>query len=77
MIDLYVLETCPYCRKVMDFLEENNILYNKFDITDPENHAKLLDLGGLDQVPFLYDGENNIKMYESDDIIVYAKTLDK
>lgn len=71
MIDLYVLETCPYCRKVMDFLEENNILYNKFDITDPENHAKLLDLGGSDQVPFLYDSKNNIKMYESDDIIAY------
>lgn len=71
MIDLYVLETCPYCRKVMDFLEENNISYNKFDITYPENHEKLLDLGGSDQVPFLYDSKNNIKMYESDDIIAY------
>ena len=27
MLKLFVLETCPYCHKVMDFLEENKIKY--------------------------------------------------
>ena len=32
----------------------------------------LLKLGGKAQVPFLDDFENNISMYESDDIIEYV-----
>lgn len=71
MVDLYMMETCPYCRKVMNFLDENNIDYNKIDITNSENHRRLLELGGKDQVPFMVD--NDIKMYESSDIIDYFK----
>lgn len=29
MLDLYILETCPFCRKVMDTFDETNIEYNK------------------------------------------------
>lgn len=77
MFDLYILETCPYSIKVMNYCEENNIKYNKFNIAEPENLKRLLELGGMQQVPFLYDETNNIKMYESDDIIAYIKNLDK
>lgn len=73
MFDLYISETCPYCRKVIDFLEENNIKYNKKNVIEPENLNMLLKLGGKAQVPFLDDFENNISMYESDDIIEYLK----
>lgn len=72
MFDLYISETCPYCRKVIDFLEENNIKYNKKNVIEPENLNMLLKLGGKAQVPFLDDFEKNISMYESDDIIEYA-----
>ncbi len=72
MFDLYISETCPYCRKVIDFFEENNIKYNKKNVIEPENLNMLLKLGGKAQVPFLDDFENNISMYESDDIIEYA-----
>lgn len=72
MFDLYISETCPYCRKVIDFLEENNIKYNKKNVIEPENLNMLLKLGGKAQVPFLDDFEKNISMYESDDIIQYA-----
>lgn len=72
MFDLYISETCPYCRKVIDFFEENNIKYNKKNVIEPENLNMLLKLGGKAQVPFLDDFENNISMYESDDIIQYA-----
>ena len=72
MFDLYISETCPYCRKVIDFFEDNNIKYNKKNVIEPENLNMLLKLGGKAQVPFLDDFEKNISMYESDDIIQYA-----
>ena len=68
MYELYVLETCPYCHKVMEYLDKNNI---KKIITDENVHKELLKIGGHDQVPFLYDKEKGIKLYESDDIIEF------
>ena len=71
MLELYISETCPYCRKVMNFLEENNIKYSKMDVAVPQNLNTLINIGGMHQVPFMID--DNIKMYESDDIINYIK----
>ncbi len=73
MIDLFISEHCPYCKKVMDFANENDIKYNKVGIENPDNVLKLLTLGGMDQVPFLYNSEDNTRMYESDDIIEYLR----
>lgn len=75
MLDLYILETCPYCLKVMNFLDENGIIYNKVDIKNEQNKENLIKLGGKRQVPFLVDNDRNIQMYESDDIIEYLKTI--
>ena len=74
MIDLFVMETCPYCKKVMKYLDENNIHYNKIDTSNNDNALRLLSLGGKDQVPFLYNPETNEKLYESNDIIEYLKS---
>lgn len=74
MFDLYILETCPYCRKVMSYFDENGITYNKKNIADRENRENLLKLGGYEQVPFLFDSESRKGMYESDDIIKYAES---
>ena len=52
--------------------DENSVEYVVKDISDRENYDALMALGGMEQVPFLYDDENNVKMYESDDIIKYA-----
>lgn len=73
MIDLYVLDTCQYCQKVMEFCTLNKIPYNKHEISNEINLEKLLKLGGKHQVPFLYDKERDVKMYESDDIISYLE----
>lgn len=73
MADLYILESCPYCRKVMNFLNENNIEYNKLDVSEPENYDNLQKIGGKSQVPFLDDREKGVRLYESDDIIDYFK----
>lgn len=75
MLDLFVLESCPYCKKVMDFLEKEDIKYRKIDISDKDSENSLIQIGGKRQVPFLVDNERNIQMYESDDIIEYLKTI--
>jgi len=75
MLDLFILETCPYCLKVMKFLDENNIKYRKIDIADKDSENSLIQIGGKRQVPFLVDKERNIQMYESSDIIEYLKTI--
>ena len=73
MIDLYILETCPYCQKVMKYLDENNIKYNKKNIANENNLNELINLGGKEQVPFLSDRDNKKLIYESNDIIEYIK----
>ena len=73
MIELYVLDSCPYSQKVMKYLEENNIEYIKPDVSEPENYEALQEIGGKSQVPFLFDKDKDLKLYESDDIIEYLK----
>jgi glutaredoxin len=77
MIELYMMNTCGYCCKVINFLEDNQIPYEKIDITISANREKLINIGGKAQVPFIVDKENNIQMYESNDIIEYLKELKK
>ena len=71
MLELYISQTCPYCRKVMNFLEENKIEYKKMDVAVTKNLDVLINVGGKHQVPFLID--EHVNMYESDDIINYIK----
>ena len=75
MLDLFILENCPYCKKVMSFMDTNDMKYNKIDIANKENEESLVRIGGKRQVPFLIDKDRNIQMYESNDIIEYVKTL--
>ena len=75
MLDLFVLENCPYCKKVMSFLDSEDIKYHKIDITNKASEESLIQIGGKRQVPFLVDTERNIQMYESNDIIEYLKTV--
>lgn len=75
MLNLYILESCPYCRKVMSFLDDKGIKYTKIDIKNKTNEEALIKIGGKRQVPFLIDTDRNIQMYESSDIIEYLKTI--
>lgn len=67
---LFVGTICPYCRKVENFMEENNIEIEIVNIEeDREAMNELIEKAGKRQVPCLYhDGEY---MYESDDIIKF------
>lgn len=71
MINLYYLSTCPYCKKVIDFLDSSNIEYKLLDINEQENFNKLMKIGKKRQVPFIVDTNTGNVMYESADIIDY------
>lgn len=71
MINLFYLSTCPYCKKVIDFLDDNNLEYKLLDINEHENFNKLLKIGKKRQVPFMIDTNTGNVMYESADIIEY------
>ena len=75
MIELFILETCPYCQKVLNFLESTSLKVRTIDISNKESEESLIKIGGKRQVPFLVDKDRNIQMYESNDIIEYLKTF--
>lgn len=68
--ELYIMSTCPYCRKVLLFMKQQGIELSLRDITaEPEARDTLERIGGKVQVPCLFiDGA---PLYESDDIIAY------
>lgn len=74
MLELFILETCPYCRKTLDFMNKYGISFETKDVTDKKNFDLLMQIGGKDQVPFLYDSDFNRSMYDSDNIIDYVKS---
>lgn len=69
---LYVGTVCRFCKKVENFMEENNIDIPLVNINeDKKAMLELMKKGGKRQVPCLYhDGEY---LYESDNIIAFLK----
>ncbi len=72
MITLYIRTMCPFCRKVLNYLEKEELSVKIKDLSkNPEYIDELENLGGKTQVPCLvHEGE---ALYESDDIIEWLK----
>ena len=72
-LELYKFDSCPYCRKVMRFIDKTgrtDIVYRDIH-KDAGARETLIMVGGKEQVPCLFiDGK---PMYESDDIIDWLK----
>lgn len=70
---LYVGTTCPFCKKVESFMEDNGIDSVEIKNIDKDKEAReyLIEKGGKKQVPCLFIGEE--PLYESLDIIKYLK----
>ena len=68
--ELYIMPGCPFCRKVLSYMERQGIEIPLRDITaNPSDRSTLQNVGGKVQVPCLFiDGK---PLYESDDIIAY------
>lgn len=58
---LYYKKTCPFCQKVLRFMDEKGITLDMRDTTQPGIQNDLVCVGGK-------------AMYESDDIIAYLAT---
>jgi glutaredoxin len=73
-LELYHFDSCPYCKKVRNYIEQNNLKskIQYFDtLKDESAHARLMKMNGDEQVPCLViDGK---PMLESDDIIDWLK----
>jgi glutathione S-transferase len=83
MLELYQFEGCPYCVKVREKLSELGISYvihnprlgksDDHEVTNQQTYDELVEMGGLDQVPYLVDTERETSLYESDDIVEYLE----
>ena len=68
---LYLKKTCPYCHKVLRFMEGAGITLDLRDTSHPGVQNDLICVGGKKQVPCLViDGR---ALYESDDFIAYLR----
>jgi glutaredoxin 3 len=68
MLKLYQFETCPFCARVRNFLDKNNLEYETVEVSlDTGKQREILVMTGDTQVPVLRDGY--ITMNESLDII--------
>ena len=67
-LTLYYRPFCPFCRKVLDFMEQNKIEVPLKNVSEgTEVRDELFSIGGKSQVPcLLIDGK---ALYESDAII--------
>ena len=69
---LFVGTVCPYCKKVENFMKEENIELEIVDINENRDAMlELIDKGGKRQVPCLY--HDGVYLYESEDIIKFLK----
>ncbi len=72
-LELFKKDTCPYCRRVMDYIASagrTDIEYQDI-IESAEAVERLVTVGGKKQVPCLFiDGK---PMYESLDIIKWLE----
>ncbi len=76
MLKLYQYDGCPYCSKVVRFIETLNLKQGlDYELVEASRGTKgreeVVRLGGMSQVPFLVDG--NHWMYESSGIIDYIR----
>lgn len=77
MIQLYMRDGCPFCKKVERAAIDMGLIQDKdYQLIDASpftpGRDMVVKLGGKAMVPFMVDGE--VSMYESDDIIAYLKT---
>lgn len=74
-LKLYTSNNCPFCVRVKNFIQENNIEGIEYaNISESKEERDYLMLnGGMMQVPCLFVDDE--PMYESADIINYLKGI--
>lgn len=72
-LTLFYSPTCPYCTKVLAYMQEQDIACEMKNTREPGVSDELVAIGGKNQVPCLIISGQ--PMYESDDIIMYLHGL--
>ena len=74
-LELYELQGCPYCAKVISKLDELGLDYDSHEV--PSSHSERTEVeavSGQTGVPVLVDPEHGVEgMPESDDIVAYLE----
>jgi glutathione S-transferase len=74
MLELYVLEDCPFCQKVRRKMNELGIDFiYRSHLPQKMEESWGFKIGGKTMVPLLVDQSKNVVMYESDDIVAYLE----
>jgi len=78
MIILYILETCPYCNRALEVLNENSIKYQKIIVPNTESaknkYKKQSGMRSFPQIFMQVKKENFIKIGGCDDLIELVNT---
>jgi glutaredoxin len=71
-LELYKFDRCPYCQVVFRAVDKLALPVRYRDIDQDDDAArKLVEVGGMDQVPCLFiDGK---PLYESEDIVAFLE----
>jgi glutathione S-transferase len=74
-LELYELEGCPYCAKVINKLDELGLDYESHMVErDHDKRDEVQGVSGQTGVPVLVDPEHGVEgMPESDDIVEYLE----
>jgi glutaredoxin-like YruB-family protein len=58
-VKVYSTPTCPFCKKVKKFLDENSVEYTNYNVADNQDKAQeMIDKSGQMGVPVIdVDGE--------------------
>jgi glutathione S-transferase len=74
-LELYELEGCPYCAKVIDKLDALDLEYESHMV--PRSHderTEVKEVSGQTGVPVIVDEDHGVDgMAESDDIVAYLE----
>ena len=74
MLTLYYKPTCAFSRRVMAVIDRLELEVEMKNVAEADFKAELEEFGGRSQTPFFVDTDNDVKMYESDDIVNYLQT---
>ncbi|PSP73541.1 glutaredoxin [Halobacteriales archaeon QS_3_64_16] len=74
-LELYELDGCPFCAKVVDKLDELGLEYDSHMVPSPKSEREeVAEVSGQRGVPVLIDEDHDVDgMAESDDIVAYLE----
>jgi len=70
-LKLFEFESCPFCRRVREALTDLDLSVEVYPCPKDAqfNRQKVLSLGGKEQFPFLVDENQEVQIYESEEIV--------